>query len=67
MSRAAALLAGLLIAPVSDADGPFTLDDLVRLAAVAEPAFSPDGGFVVYSVEAANFEKDEPVSDIWRV
>jgi len=68
MSRAAGLLAGLLLcAGAFGADAGFTVDDLVRLAAVAEPDFSPDGEFVVYSVASANAEIDEPVSDLWRV
>jgi len=63
MSRAAGLLAGLLLcAGAFGADARFTVDDLVRLAAVAEPDFSPDGEFVVYSVASANAEIDEPVS-----
>lgn len=68
MSRAAGVMAGLLLAPAAlAADARFTVDDLVRLAAVAEPDFSPDGEHLVYSVEAANLEADEPVSDLWRV
>ena len=68
MSRAAGLIGGLFLSGTALAAGaPFTVDDLVRLAAVAEPDFSPDGEFLVYSMEAANLEIDEPVSDIWRV
>ncbi|HEY7754007.1 MAG TPA: S9 family peptidase [Steroidobacteraceae bacterium] len=68
MSRAAGLLAGFLLPCAAVAAGaPFTVDDLVRLAVVGEPDFSPDGDFLVYSVEAANLETDEPVSEIWRV
>jgi len=68
MTRAAGLLAGLLFAPIAlAADARFTVDDLVRLATVSGPDFSPDGEHLVYSVETANFETDSPVSDLWRV
>jgi dipeptidyl aminopeptidase/acylaminoacyl peptidase len=67
MRRVAGLLAGLLLPLAALAAARFTVDDLVRLAAVSGPDFSPDGGHIVYSVEAANLEKDSPVSDLWRV
>ncbi|MBX3703113.1 MAG: S9 family peptidase [Steroidobacteraceae bacterium] len=68
MRRAAGLLAGLLLplaAPADDAR--FTVDDFVRIADVSAPEFSPDGDCLVYVVETANLETDEPVSDLWRV
>lgn len=68
MNRPAGLLAGCLLGAAALAgDAPFTVDDLVRLAAVAEPDLSPDGEYLVYSVTEANPGLDEPVSDIWRV
>jgi len=45
----------------------FGVEDLVRLSSVSAPDFSPDGEHLVYSVEAANLEADEPRSDLWRV
>src|SRR5262245_13512319 len=46
---------------------PFTLADARRLASVAEPAFSPDGNRVIYSVTQDDLEKDVQVSDLWVV
>jgi len=45
----------------------FDVADLDRLAAVAEPALSPDGRQVAYTVTTANLEADRPQSDLWRV
>jgi dipeptidyl aminopeptidase/acylaminoacyl peptidase len=47
-----------------DGFGP---DDLSRLAQVAEPALSPDGAQVAYSVTVTNTEEDLRQSDLWRV
>lgn len=44
----------------------FGPDDLARLATVAEPAFSPDGRQVAYSVKTTNLEADKQQSDLWR-
>ncbi len=46
---------------------PFTLDDIHKLADVLEPAFSPDGKFVAYTLSTSNLKADKSVSDIWRV
>jgi dipeptidyl aminopeptidase/acylaminoacyl peptidase len=45
----------------------FGLDDLARLADVAEPQFSPDGNTIVYSVSTVNVAADRSQSDLWRV
>jgi dipeptidyl aminopeptidase/acylaminoacyl peptidase len=45
----------------------FDVADLDRLAEVAEPAISPDGRQVAYTVTTANVEEDRPQSDLWRV
>lgn len=45
----------------------FGPDDLARLAHVAEPALSPDGAQVAYSVTVTNAEEDLQQSDLWRV
>jgi len=60
----------LLVAGAARADlAPdlFDVADLDRLAAVAEPALSPDGRQVAYTVTTANLEEDRPQSDLWRV
>ena len=41
--------------------------DLARLADVAEPALSPDGEYIAYSVTTTNLDADERTSDLWRV
>lgn len=44
----------------------FGPDDLARLATVAEPAFSPDGRHISYSVTTTNLSADKQQSDLWR-
>jgi len=68
LCTAASLLGSLLsVAGAYGADARFDLDDFNRIADVAEPALSPDGEFVAYSVTTANTEKDQPQTDLWRV
>lgn len=45
----------------------FTAPDINRLAALSDPALSPDGRWLVYTVTTANAERDQPQSDLWRV
>ena len=49
------------------ADDPFGPDDLARLAEVVEPAFSPDGSTIAYSLTTTNAAADKKQSDLWRV
>lgn len=66
--RAAA--AATLMATPAFAQTPndrFGPDDIARLAEVAEPAFSPDGGTIAYSVTTTNAAADKKQSDLWRV
>ena len=49
------------------ANDRFGPDDLARLADVAEPAFSPDGEYLAYSVTTSNLEADAAQTDLWRV
>ena len=48
-------------------DDLFGIDDLLRLADVGEPVFSPDGEFLAYSVTTNDLELDTPTTDLWRV
>jgi dipeptidyl aminopeptidase/acylaminoacyl peptidase len=69
MSRFAWLLAAALAWPAlglaaGDRFGP---EDLARLADVTEPAVTADGKSIAYTVTTSNLQKDEAVSDIWRV
>lgn len=43
------------------------IDDLLRVAQVGEPVFSPDGEFLAYSVTTNDFGLDTPTTDLWRV
>ncbi len=63
--RLAVLLYALAL-PAQAADGLFGIDDLLRLAEVGEPAFSPDGEYLAYSVTTNDLVRDEPMSDLWR-
>ena len=41
--------------------------DLARLTDLAEPALSPEGDYVAYSVTTTNLDADKRTSDLWRV
>jgi dipeptidyl aminopeptidase/acylaminoacyl peptidase len=63
-------LAGLALiawAPWAGAASPFTLDDYYRLAEVSEPAFSPAGDHIAYTVSLNDRKRDAGTSDIWSV
>jgi len=45
----------------------FTLDDVARLKSVSDPARSPDGKWVAYTVSGVDTEKDKRDSDVWMV
>ena len=62
-----ALLLCALALPAQAADGLFGIDDLLRLAEVGEPAFSPNGEYLAYSVTTNDLVRDEPTTDLWRV
>ena len=44
-----------------------TFDDLIKLQRVAEPAISPDGKWVAYSVTVPDMEANRNASNIWLV
>jgi dipeptidyl aminopeptidase/acylaminoacyl peptidase len=64
-TAAALLLAALPLA--AHAAVPFALDDFYLLASVSEPAFSPDGDRIAYTVSRNDKKKDEATSDLWSV
>ncbi|MBP7369874.1 MAG: S9 family peptidase [Arenimonas sp.] len=45
----------------------FTPEDVLRLQTVSDPVFHPDGQSLVYSVGEVDKNKDEEVTDLWRV
>ncbi|MCL6697940.1 S9 family peptidase [Sphingomonas sp. NSE70-1] len=64
-AAAATLMATPALAQTpNDRFGP---DDIARLAEVAEPVFSPDGGAIAYSLTTTNSAADKKQSDLWRV
>jgi dipeptidyl aminopeptidase/acylaminoacyl peptidase len=68
IARFACLLLSAVLPFASTADETrFGVEDIVRLSSVSAPDFSPDGEYLIYSVEAPNVEADEPRSDLWRV
>ena len=60
-------LAALPLAAVAADKTPFTPADLNRLAVLADPALSPDGRWLLYTVTTTNADTDQPQSDLWRV
>ncbi|MCM3875770.1 MAG: S9 family peptidase, partial [Thermoanaerobaculia bacterium] len=69
-NRSAALALLLFIAsPVfaSSSRRAFTLEDLYRVKTVGEPAISPDGKTVVYSVATNDWATKKKTSSLWRV
>src|ERR1051325_138397 len=44
-----------------------TFDDLIKLQRVAEPAISPDGKWVAYTVATPDMEANRNASNIWLV
>ncbi|MFM8516890.1 MAG: prolyl oligopeptidase family serine peptidase, partial [Nevskiaceae bacterium] len=46
---------------------PFTPEDLVQLARVADPRVSPDGRFVVFSVRETDMAANRGRTDLWLV
>ena len=64
-----ALLALLLIAPALHAQTkrPFSIDDLVRLNRVSDPALSPDGKTVAFTVRETDMGANRGRTDLWAL
>ncbi len=64
-------VAGLLLASLPGlaavATTPFELDDYYLLTGVSEPAFSPSGATLAYTVSTNYRKSDKGTSDIWSV
>lgn len=69
MRIASALVASLLIVPALHAQEkrPFSIDDLVRLQRVSEPALSPDGNTLVFTVRATDMDSNRGRTDLWAL
>lgn len=53
--------------PLLAAGRPMTIDDLLAVKGVSEPAFSPDGALVVYVVSELDRATDKTTSSLWLV
>jgi dipeptidyl aminopeptidase/acylaminoacyl peptidase len=67
---ALALTAGWLsgvagAAPATAPEQPFSAQDLVRLQRISQPAISPDGKHVAYTVRRADMDANRGRTDIW--
>lgn len=58
---------GVLLACAPVLAAGFGAADLLRVQNVSDPAFSPDGRMLVYSVSSADTALDEETSDLWTV
>ena len=65
LSLAMVLLA--VSTPLFAAGRPMTIDDLLAVKGVSEPAFSPDGALVVYVVSELDRATDKTTSSLWLV
>lgn len=67
----ATILTGIILWPGSlraqTAKHPITFDDLIRMQRVSQPAISPDGKAVAYTVAVPNLETNRSDTDIWIV
>jgi len=57
----------ILASPAVAAPRPLALEDYARMQAIAEPACSPDGRWVTYTVQSVDTEADEQRSRVWMV
>ncbi|MFK7730883.1 MAG: prolyl oligopeptidase family serine peptidase [Pseudomonadales bacterium] len=57
----------ILTAATALAKSPLQLQDMHKLATVSEPAFSPDGRTLVYTVETQNIEDDSSSSNLFTL
>src|SRR5262250_1314458 len=64
---AAACCAIAFGAAAQEAKHAMTFDDLIKLQRMAEPAISPDGKWVAYTVAVPDMEANRNASNIWMV
>lgn len=61
------VLMTLCASPSLAAKPPLTVEDLSSIADITEPVFAPDSETIAYTLSKHDLERDEIVSDIWRV
>lgn len=52
---------------LADEIKPFSVDDLVRLARISEPALSPDGRYVLYTMRETDMDANKGRTDLWQL
>lgn len=59
----------LLLAPLALAQSkrPFTFEDMMALKRVGDPVLSPDGKWVVFSVQTVDLDKNSKTSHLWLI
>jgi dipeptidyl aminopeptidase/acylaminoacyl peptidase len=55
----------LAAAPPAPMPHTFSLDDLARAKRVSDPEFSPEGGWVAYTVRSVDMKEDKGDTDVW--
>lgn len=65
--RSALVWLGLTIVGLPVFARDLVLDDMYRLADVADPQLSPDGESILYAVTLPDRERDAPNTDLWQV
>jgi dipeptidyl aminopeptidase/acylaminoacyl peptidase len=65
--RCASALLTILSGSMAAAATPFVLDDYYLLETVSEPAFSPSGDHIAYTVSRNDKKSDTSTSDLWSV
>ncbi|MBX5497323.1 MAG: PD40 domain-containing protein, partial [Bryobacteraceae bacterium] len=63
----AALVLCVIVAPVQAQKAPFDVQALLKLARVGEPALSPDGKMVAFTVQSIDLAKNARPKHIWVV
>ncbi|HMD43661.1 MAG TPA: S9 family peptidase [Candidatus Acidoferrum sp.] len=66
------LLAFSVLSPITlaqhpDVPHPFTVDDLFGMQEVSDAQISPDGQFILYTVNSTNLKEDKTSERIWMV
>jgi dipeptidyl aminopeptidase/acylaminoacyl peptidase len=62
-----AMLANAGLAIAAEPQRPLSVDDHARVLQVADPAISPDGAWVAYTVGTTDVEKDRRQRNVWMV
>ena len=67
MKLLVAVAALVVAAPVFAASHPFDVHDLVMMDRVSDPALSPDGSMIVFSVRETDYAANKGTSGLWVV